>query len=241
MLRYALFIAALSTASTVQAKPIYQCQDGSGQPVFSDKPCGRDAKEIEVRQPSVIAAPKRKVDNSLFDEPVTATTRSRAASAQDCPSAAAIDQAIFRRQIVQCMTEAQVDKAVKPGLRDSYRASSGADEQGPYLARYYSERSEGWPRYILFRRGQVASFHDAEPPEASCRPHCGQGYRLPRERQGVPAHPVHPNPHAPRQAPSPRPDANTPRLTPREWERERAQQDRAREQERRERHRRPES
>lgn len=241
MLRTTLFFVALSTPALLAANPVYQCKDAEGQPIYSDKPCGSDAKEIEVRQPSVIAAPKRTVDKTLFEEPATEAKTARAAPASNCPSASAIEQAIFRRQILQCMTEAQVDKAIKPGLRDSYRASSGADEQGPYLARYYSERSEGWPRYILFRRGQVASFHDAEPPEASCRPHCGQGYRLPRQRQGVPAHPVHPNRHAPRQGPPPRPDANTPRLTPREWERERAQQDRAREQERRERHRRPES
>lgn len=50
MLKRALFVFVL-TVPDVSNGAIYQCKV-DGQTVFSDKPCGSDAKEIEVRAPA---------------------------------------------------------------------------------------------------------------------------------------------------------------------------------------------
>lgn len=48
MKRLALFVV-MSALSSQAAAGFYKCEDDRGRPVFSDKPCGADAQEIELK------------------------------------------------------------------------------------------------------------------------------------------------------------------------------------------------
>ena len=50
MIRRILFVLAI-TAPAISHGAVYQCKT-NGQTVFSDRPCGDDAKEIEVKAPA---------------------------------------------------------------------------------------------------------------------------------------------------------------------------------------------
>lgn len=185
------------------AETVYRCRDAQGQTTFSDTPCGADAERIEVRpMPSVtmpsVAAPRP----AATPEPAVAGQPARPKN--NCPSASAINQAIFHKQIVLCMSPAQVDRAADPSMRENFRSSSGADADGSYTERYYARGDEGWPRYIKFRNGKVAEFREDAPPPA-CYPNCNAGYGTP----------IYPYPVYPQPLPYPTYPVQPPRPTPR--------------------------
>ncbi|MBI2379921.1 MAG: DUF4124 domain-containing protein [Gammaproteobacteria bacterium] len=168
---FALFALLSLTAPAEAATQVYRCQDTKGQAMFSDTPCGKDAQTVTIRQPSVIQSlPRAQIDAAQMPDPPKARP---AARTDNCPTPQAIAQAIFRKQVLLCMSTTEVDRAADPAMRENFRSLSGADAQGSYQERYYGAASDDWPRYIKFRNNRVAEFHE-EAPVPACPPHCAR-------------------------------------------------------------------
>lgn len=83
-------IALLLTASPPSAAAVYQCQGADGGIVYSDSPCGADAKQIIVRPQPLIStpsAPVKRASAGRSDNPSTLaanTAAARDAAALQC-------------------------------------------------------------------------------------------------------------------------------------------------------------
>ena len=195
------FLLLCLFSAAAEAETVYRCRDASGVMSFSDSPCGPNAERIEIRPtPGVVTRPVAEPDQDAYPEDSGYPPLSDPRPRDNCPSTLAINQAIARKQVMLCMTPQQVDRASDPSLRESFRTSSGTDEFGSYLERYYARSDSGWPRYIKFRNNKVIEFRDDAPPPA-CYPNCGaygnDGYPV----YPYPVYPVPPRPRPPRPEP----------------------------------------
>ncbi|SFM71157.1 protein of unknown function [Marinobacter pelagius] len=145
----------LATASFPAASAIYQCES-NGQKVFSDQPCGNDAKSVEVNPVTIGGRLDSGTDVDLGRSGQTKPER-RAKSNEDCPYINSTDlrRYIIKKTLVKGMKPADVRKAW--GTPSSI--STGRTTQWAYHFDDYSSR------YVYFRNGCVTNWNGYFPQD----------------------------------------------------------------------------
>lgn len=141
----AVALAVAMTVTTPAAAAIYQCQR-QGQPVFSDTPCGNDARAIEVEPVRTGGRLDQGTQVEFYQPPARDTTPS---TTSGCP-AGYIQSSVLRRMRVQ--------ERVQEGMSEAqvrYILGDPARQEGQWWV--YEHRGEETGRY-RFRQGCLASW-----------------------------------------------------------------------------------
>lgn len=145
MLKEVTLLTLISAFATPSAAEIYQCSQG-GQTLFSDSPCGSDAKEIQVDPITVGGQLDTGTDVEFYDAP----ERKRASQNNDCPFINSTDlrRLTIQNKIVRGMKPADVRKSW--GSPSSIR--TGSRTQWAY---HYPDYSAN---YVYFENGCVSDW-----------------------------------------------------------------------------------
>lgn len=148
-------IALLASASFNAAGAIYQCQV-NGQKVFSDHPCGENAKSVEV-DPVTIGGRLDSGTDVEFNRPAKQSSSRAGRSDNGCPY---INSTDLRRYIIK----KTLVKGMKPGdVRRAWGSpssiSTGQTTQWAYHFDDYSSR------YVYFRNGCVTNWNGYFPQD----------------------------------------------------------------------------
>lgn len=141
-----LSVAILSLIPTLSSAAIYKC-DIDGQPVFSDSPCGEDAREIDHEPAPAIGGRFDTGTDAEFYKPEKRTSKS---SSDSCPY---IDSTRMRRLIVQNkITRGMRSADVRRSWGAPSSVNTGRTTQWAY---HYPDYSSS---YVYFKNGCVTNW-----------------------------------------------------------------------------------
>jgi len=174
-----VLIACLVMFAASAAADIYKCEV-DGQVTFSDRPCGSNAQKYETGKPRIETggdegkagvnemAERYDRRQERVRERTEAAIRAREAAENKrrelpgvpgtCPTNEAIEQAIRRHRVVQCMTPEEVRKAESVHDQD-IKQSTRLLDSGPMAVEWtYMQHAPEWPAVIRFIDGHVVGF-----------------------------------------------------------------------------------
>lgn len=142
-----ILLAGLLASTTAANAAVYQC-DNNGQPVFSDVPCGDNAKEIDHEPAPAIGGRFDTGTDAEFYEP---EKKAKKASSDPCPY---INSTRMRRLQVQN----KITRGMKPAdVRRSWGAPSSVNTGGNSIQWAYHYPG-GSSNYVYFRNGCVSDW-----------------------------------------------------------------------------------
>lgn len=145
-MRKLLFVLALSVPAVAQAT-MYRCEL-NGSTVFSDRPCGDDAKEVTV-DPVTVGGQLDTGVRQAYPGRAYRTTR-RPKTEKDCPF---INSTDMRRLTIQ----KKLARGMEPkDVRHSWGDPSVINTGGAIQWVYYDDNGDS--RYVHFRKGCVDSW-----------------------------------------------------------------------------------
>jgi len=146
---------------------VYRCVDSNGTVVFSDAPCGPDARRIQLPDEPTVSTPAPPPADegpppaqppSKEDTPA-ASERSRVPGL-DCPGEKAIKRAVHDHRVLLCMTADEV-RAAEPRRYNEHTVHEHTQPDGSVLEEWiYRFHYSTWPRWIWFSGGHVVQVQD---------------------------------------------------------------------------------
>lgn len=158
-------LAALLVVACPAGAAVYKCVK-DGKPVFSDRPCGEDAKEIQVKPapPGGLTGMARGYIPQLLPTPAASAPAQAVAPRRPSARAADIEAAVRNRRVIVGMSRKDLDRAVDPCCRETFRESQTYFNGETVTERFYEQHQEGWPRYVLIDGGgKVTAAFDQYP------------------------------------------------------------------------------